>query len=77
MKHSIYLSAKQTLVNEAKEAKRLTSKSDKPYIRQCINDQADQMHRQIDHYAMKGNYSNKVAEMYKNWLSSLACNLHP
>jgi hypothetical protein len=76
MKHSIYLNARQLLINESKEAKRLC-KNDKPYIRQCINDQADQMHRQIDFYAMQDKYSVAMANIYKIWLSNLACKLHP
>jgi len=76
MKHEIYLNAKQVLINEAKEAKRL-SRNDKPYIRQCINDQADQMRRQIDFYAMKDKYSEAMANIYKTWIDNLACKLHP
>ena len=75
MKHPIYLNAKQTLINTAKEAKRTSD--DKPYIRMVINDQADQMCRQIDFYAMKEKYSEAAAAMYKNWLQSLAGRLHP
>ena len=75
MKHEIYLESKKLLISEAKECKRLST--DKPYIRQVINDQADQIHRQIDYYAMKGKFTESAADMYKNWISSLACKLHP
>ena len=75
MKHSIYLNAKQVLTNEAKEAKRLSN--DKGYIRQYINDQNDQMHRQIDFYAMQDKFSTAMANIYKIWLSNIACKLHP
>lgn len=73
---SIYHNAKQVLISEAKEAKRL-NKNDKPMIRQTINDQADQMHRQIDFHCMKGKFSEAMAKQYKNWISQLACKLHP
>ena len=76
MKHSTYNNAKQCLISVAKEAKRL-NKNDKPMIGEIINEQADQMHRQIDFCAMKGSYSESMARQYKNWLSQLACKLHP
>lgn len=76
MKNDIYKNAKMRLINSAKEAKRL-SKGDKPYIRMLINDEADSIHRQIDFYCMKGKYSERKANLYKNWISSLACKLHP
>lgn len=76
MKHSTYNNAKQCLISVAKETKRL-NKKDKPMVRQIINDQADEMHRQIDFWAMKGSYSESMAKQYKNWLSLLACKLHP
>lgn len=75
MKHEIYLNTKKALIKEAKEAKRLSN--DKPYIRQVINDQADQLRRQIDYYQMKGKYSEAMAETYKLWIDNLACKLHP
>jgi hypothetical protein len=75
MSHEIYLNAKQTLIREAREAKRTSD--DKPYIRQVINDQADQMRRQIDFYAMQDKFSEAAAAMYKNWIDNLACRLHP
>jgi len=73
---TIYQNAKQVLISEAMEAKRL-NKNDKPMIRQIINDQADQMHRQIDFYLMKGKFSQAMANQYKNWLNRLVCKLHP
>jgi len=76
MKHSTYNNAKQCLISVAKEAKRL-NKKDKPMVRQIINDQADEMHKQIVFWAMKGSYSESMAKQYKNWLSQLACKLHP
>ena len=76
MKNTIYNNAKQCLVSVAKEAKRL-NKKDKPMVRQIINDQADQMERQIDFWAMKGSYSEAMSKQYKNWISQLACKLHP
>jgi hypothetical protein len=76
MKNEIYKNCKAILKQTAKEAKEF-NKGDKPYIRMTINDQADQLHRQIDFYFMKGKFSEKVADLYKNWLSSYACKLHP
>lgn len=76
MKHGVYLNAKQVLISTAKEAKRLSPR-DKPMIRQEINDQADQMQRQIDFWCMKGNYSEAQARIYKAWIENLACKLHP
>lgn len=76
-KHQTYINAKNCLISEAKEIKRTTGKKDLPLIRQVINDQCDQMHRQIDFWAMKGNYSEAMANVYKNWLSQLVCRLHP
>ena len=76
MKNTIYNNAKECLISVAKEAKRL-NKKDKPMVRQIINDQADEIHRQIDFHCMKGAYSEYKATQYKNWISILACRLHP
>ena len=76
MKHEIYQGAKAVLIKTAKESKRL-SPNDKPMQRQEINDQADQMQRQIDFWCMKGEYSESMARLYKTWLENLACKLHP
>ena len=55
MKNTIYNNAKECLISVAREAKRL-NKKDKPMVRQIINDQADEIHRQIDFHCMKGAY---------------------
>ena len=77
MNNDIYNNSKYVLISEAKEAKRTTSKSDKPYIRQCINDQLDQQIRQMAWHEMKETISPKQLTLYTVWLESLACSLHP
>jgi len=75
--YSIYRNAKKSLKTAADECKRTTSKTDKPYIRQVINDQADSMIKQINWHAMKETISQRQAQMFSNWLSSYAADLHP
>ena len=75
--YDIYRNSKSRLYETAKECKRLTGKSDKPLIRQTINDEADSITRQIYFYAMKGVISDKQAKMFSNWLHSYAAKLHP
>ena len=82
MKNSIYQESKRALKFAADEAKRLSKNSsglimDKPYINQVINDNCDDLQRQINFYAMRETISEKQAALYCNWLSSYACKLHP
>ena len=74
---TIYQNAKACLKEVADEAKRTTGNTDKPYIRQCINDTADDLINQFNWHAMKEKISEKKANQYSNWLSGYACNLHP
>lgn len=76
MKNQIYKNSKSLLISEAKEAKRLSPK-DKPMIREIINNQADQICRQIQFHALKNVISEKQAKQYCNWIQQTACNLHP
>ena len=73
MKNEIYKNCKSILIDTAKEAKR-HNKTDKPYIRQCINEQADQLHRQIDFHEIKETISQKQANLYKLWITNLTPN---
>ncbi len=75
MKNSIYLEAKKLIKSEAKELKRTSN--DKPYIRECLNNQCDQMTKQFNWYAMKGTISEKQANLYANWLASFTGSMHP
>ncbi len=75
MKNNIYLSAKQLIKIEAKELKR--TNNDKPYIRECLNNQCDQMIKQFNWYAMKGTISEKQAALYSLWLASFTGDMHP
>jgi len=72
---SIYQNAKDLMKSTAKELKR--TNTDKPYIRYELNNMLDSMCRQFDFYAMKETISQKKADLYKVWLSSYTCNLHP
>ena len=76
MKNSIYQNSKSTLLAIAKQVKR-TNKTDKPYIRMVINDEADSICRQIDWHAIKGTISDKQSKQYQLWLHSYAGDLHP
>jgi hypothetical protein len=77
MKHEIYNNCKSLLIGQANEAKRTVNGKDKPYIRQCINDAADNSYRSIEWHCMKSKYSEAMAKQYIKWLESLACSLHP
>jgi len=77
MNNSIYNNAKAILIDTAKEAKRTTNNKDKAYIRQCINDQLDNLTRDLSWHEMKENISEKQNALYSKWLESLACSLHP
>lgn len=72
---SVYQNGKQLLKDTAKQLK--AQSNDKPYIRYEINNQVDSICRQFDFYAMKETISQKQADLYKLWLSSYACQLHP
>ena len=65
MKKSVYQVAKSELKRSAIEAKQYF-KSDKPAIRQSINDSVDYICRSI-----------QLSEYQKNLLSNYACTLHP
>lgn len=75
MKNSIYQNAKDLMKSTAKELKRTST--DKPYIRYELNNMLDSMCRQFDYYAMQETISQKKADLYKAWLSSYTCSLHP
>ena len=74
-KKSIYQNAKELMKSTAKELK--STSNDKPYIRYELNNMLDSMCKQFDFYAMKETISQKKADLYKIWLSSYTCNLHP
>ena len=68
---------KSLLIQDSKEAKRTTNGKDKAYIRQVINDSLDGYKRELNTLALREEISEKRNEQFKNWLESLACNLHP
>lgn len=76
MTHNIYQNSKMLLISEAKMIKK-SNPTDLPMIRQHINDQADQIRRQINHYALTETISQAQAKQYCNWIDALACRLHP
>lgn len=76
MKNEIYQNCKAILKEVAATEKR-HNKNDKTRVRTVLNDETDNLHRQIDFHAMKETISQKQAELYKNWLSNYCCKLHP
>ena len=76
MAHEIYHNAKANLL-EVKKAELRSNPTDKPMIRQTLNDVTDRLCRDIDYEAMRGNCTEKRAEQYKNWLTNYCCSLHP
>ena len=75
MKNDIYLNAKQLVKSQAKELKRLNT--DKPYIREVLNNLCDELCRQFNWYAMKERISEKQASLYSVWLASFTADMHP
>lgn len=73
----IYREAKKLLISQAKEVTRTTDGRDKPYIRQVINDSADDIRRQLDFHRLRERISDKQYAQFCNWIDQLACNLHP
>lgn len=68
---------KNLLTQDAKEAKRTTSKKDKPYIRQVINESLNGYIIELNTLAMREQISEKRKQQFCNWLEHHACNLHP
>jgi len=75
MKNNIYTNAKQLIKQEAAQLKR--NNTDKPYIREVLNNLCDELSRQFSWYAMKGKISKKQADLYSFWLSSFTADMHP
>jgi len=75
MKNNIYINAKQIIKQEAKQLKR--NNTDKPYIREVLNNLCDQLSSEFSWYAMKGKISEKQAFLYSLWLSSFTADMHP
>jgi hypothetical protein len=75
MKNDIYLNAKQLVKSQAKELKRLNT--DKPYIREVLNNLCDDLCKQFNWYAMKERISEKQAALYSVWLASFTADMHP
>lgn len=71
MNHSHYNDAKEALIYFSKEVKK-TLKSDRPGIRQSINDYCDLLLK-----SMPSSISDKQKDLYISWLSSKAADLHP
>lgn len=70
MDHSEYKEAKQRLKSFSESLKHETD--DKPMIRMYINDYVDDLSK-----SMFKKFTFERVEMYRNWLSSYACKLHP
>lgn len=75
MKNDVYTNAKTLIKSEAIKLKR--ENTDKPYIRQELNNLCDDMIRQFNWHAMKGRISEKKANLYSLWLSSFTADMHP
>lgn len=75
MKHTIYLNAKSVMKSEAKKLK--LQNSDKPYIRQELNNLCNDFINQFNFHAMKETISEKAAKLYAVWLDNYTCTLHP
>lgn len=75
MKNNIYMNAKQIIKQEAEQLKR--NNTDKPYIREVLNNLCDELSRQFNWHAMKGKISEKQASLYSLWLSSFTADMHP
>jgi hypothetical protein len=71
MKHDIYISAKEALKYTKGMYKNC---SDKPLVRQVLNDTTDALEREI-----RANYSlsEKLQELYCKWLVNYCVTLHP
>jgi len=76
MRNDIYLNSKSILKDTAKQAKESNPK-DKPYVREVLNNQLDQLDRQINHYVMNDKISQKRANLYIKWLTNYCISLHP
>lgn len=74
---SIYNSAKSNLLSYSKELKRTTDKSDKVYIRTCLNDYTDSLCKQLGWHQMKEDISEAQYNLFCVWLQNLTCKLHP
>ena len=71
MKHDIYIQAKAGLNYTKKMYKGC---KDKPLVRQILNDTTAAFEREI-----RANYSlsEKMQNLYCNWLQNYCCRLHP
>lgn len=70
-----YLNAKNTIIGLSNSLKNSTFfKTDKPYIRQYLNDALD---AEIKELNCNGRVSEKQANLYQNWLTNLTIKLHP
>lgn len=65
MKRTIYQQAKQSLKETAKQAK-IDYPTDKPAVRQIINDTADSLCKDL-----------RLSEYQRNLLANYSCKLHP
>lgn len=76
MKNTIYLNAKALIKSEAETLIRQNPK-DRPYVRECLNNQCDDLCRQFQWHAMKETITAKQAVQYSNWLASFTADCHP
>jgi len=76
MKNQIYHNCKSVLFRTAKEATRL-NENDLPFIRQELNNQLDELIRQIDFHVIRETLTSAKGEIYKTWLTNYCISLHP
>jgi spore coat protein CotF len=72
MKHSYYLHFKNLLRNTANQ----TTKRDKPYRREVLNNELDAYIREMDVLLLRDNISEKLFNLYSAWLTNYVIDRH-